>query len=143
VAKKARKRAPAKGATTKRLPNNTAAYIAKCPKEARSGLAKVRAAIRTAAPGSTERTDYFNWPGYSYPGYDYDGMFAWFSFKAPHIRVHVRPPVIQDHAKQLTAYPTSKAVVFFLPDKPIPLPLVKKLVKASVKAMKDKARAQR
>jgi uncharacterized protein YdhG (YjbR/CyaY superfamily) len=61
-------------------------YIAKCPKEAQHDLAKIRAAIRAAAPGSTERTDYFHWPGYSYPGFDYDGMFAWFSFKKPNIQ---------------------------------------------------------
>jgi hypothetical protein len=36
----------------------------------------MRAAICEAAPGVTERTDYFEWPGYSYEGYDYDGMFA-------------------------------------------------------------------
>lgn len=79
-------------------------------------------------------------PGYSYAGYDYDGMFAWFSFKKPHIRLHVRPPVIQDHSAELADYPTTKAVVNFPMDQPIPAPLVKKLVKASLKAMKNKSR---
>jgi len=113
-------------------------YIAKCPKETQGQLAKIRAAIREAAPGTIERTDYFAWPGYSYPGYDYDGFFAWFSFKKPHVRLHVRPPVIQDHRKDLAGYATTKAIVSFPIDKPIPATLVKKLVKASVKVMKDK-----
>ena len=65
-------------------------YIASCPKEAQGNLAKIRAAIRATAPGATERTDYFQMPGYSYPGYDYDGMFAWFSFRKSYIRLHVR-----------------------------------------------------
>jgi len=116
------------------------AYIAKCPKEAQAGLVKIRAAIRAAAPGATERTDYFQMPGYSYPGFDYDGMFAWFSFKKPHIRLHVRPPVIQEHAKQLAGYPTTKAIVSFPMDKPMPTALVKKLVKGSIKVMKDKSK---
>lgn len=115
-------------------------YIAKCPKEARGNLAKIRATIREAAPGATERTDYFQMPGYSYPGFNYDGMFAWFSFKKPHVRLHVRPPVIQDHKKELAGYPTTKAIVSFPIDKPIPARLVKKLVKASVKEMKDKSK---
>jgi hypothetical protein len=34
-----------------------------------ANLAKIRAAIQAAAPGATERTDYFQMPGYSYPGY--------------------------------------------------------------------------
>ncbi|HUJ83032.1 MAG TPA: DUF1801 domain-containing protein [Candidatus Acidoferrales bacterium] len=130
---------PGENATvTKRRDIKVVEYIAKCPKEARGNLAKIRAAIRAAAPGATERTDYFQWPGYSYPGFDYDGMFAWFSFKNPHIRLHVRPPVIQNHRKELAGFKTSIAVVFFPMDKPIPMTLVKKLVKASIKAMKDK-----
>jgi len=115
-------------------------YIAKCPKVAQAGLRKIRAAIRAAAPGATERTDYFQMPGYSYPGFDYDGMFAWFSFKTPHIRLHVRPPAIQQHAKELAGYPTTKAIVSFPMDQPIPITLVKKLVKGSIKIMKDKSK---
>ena len=115
------------------------AYIAKCPKEAQAGLVKIRAAIRAAAPGATERTDYFQMPGYSYPGFDYDGMFAWFSFKKPHIRLHVRPPVIQQHAKELAGYPTTKAIVSFPMDKSMPTTLVTILVKGSIKVMKDRS----
>lgn len=115
-------------------------YIAKCPKEAQAGLAKIRAAIRAAAPGATERTDYFQMPGYSHPGIDYyDGMFVWFSFKKPHIRLHVPPPVIQEHRKELAGYATTKAIVSFPVGKPTPVTLVKKLVKASVNAMKNKS----
>jgi len=115
-------------------------YIARCPKEAQSDLAKIRAAIRAAAPRASERTDYFQMPGYSYPGLVYyDGMFAWFSFKKPHVRLHVPPPVIRKHKKELAGYATTKAIVSFPMGKPVPLTLVKKLVKASLKVMKDKS----
>jgi uncharacterized protein YdhG (YjbR/CyaY superfamily) len=125
---------------TKRKSSGVAEYIARCPKETRGGLAKVRAAIRAAAPGATERTDYFQMPGYSHPAIDhYDGMFAWFSFKKPHIRIHVVPSVIQAHRKELAGYATTKAIVSFPVGKPIPITLVKRLVKASLKAMKDKS----
>jgi len=78
-------------------------------------------------------------PGYSNPGVDYyDGMFAWFSFKKPHIRLHVPPSVIQKHRKELAGYATTKAIVSFPMGKPAPTRLVKKLVKASLKAMKEK-----
>ena len=125
---------------TKRKSSEVDEYIARCPKEAQGDLAKVRAAIRAAVPRATERTDYFQMPGYSYPGLDYyDGMFAWFSFKKPHIRLHVPPSVIQEHRKELAGYATTKAIVSFPMDKPVPMTLVKKLVKASLKAMKDKS----
>lgn len=100
----------------------------------------MRATIQAAAPGAVERTDYFQMPGYSYPGFDYDGMFVWFSFKKPYIRVHVRPPVIQEHSKELVGLRTTKAIVSFPMDKRIPVTLVKKLVKASLKTMRDKKR---
>jgi uncharacterized protein YdhG (YjbR/CyaY superfamily) len=129
-----------KKASTKRaVENKVSEYIAKAPKTVQPKLCEIREAIRDAAPGATERTDYFSWPGYSYDNkdYDYDGMFAWFSLKQPHVRLHVRPPVIQNHKKELAAFFTTKAVVGFPSDKPIPKTLVKKLVKASIKVMKD------
>jgi uncharacterized protein YdhG (YjbR/CyaY superfamily) len=96
-------------------------------------------AIQAAVPGATERTDYFQMPGYSYPGIDfYDGMFAWFSFKKPHIRLHVPPSVIEAHRKELAGFATTKAIVNFPMGKPVPPALVKKLAKASLKAMKEK-----
>lgn len=115
-------------------------YIASCPKEAQADLARIRAAIQAAAPGATERTDYFQMPGYSYAGFDYDGMFAWFSFTKGQIRLHVRPPVIEEHKKQLAAYRVTKAIVSFPMDQRIPVTLVKKLVKASIHAMKERAK---
>ena len=115
-------------------------YIANAPPEVQGKLREIRAMIFAAAPGATERTDYFQMPGYSYQGYDYDGMFAWFSFKRPCIRLHERPPVIREHKKELAGYGTTKAIVSFPPDKPISMMLVKKLVKASLKVMKDKSK---
>jgi uncharacterized protein YdhG (YjbR/CyaY superfamily) len=113
-------------------------YIANAPKEVQGKLREIRAAILEAAPGATERTDYFQLPGYSYEGYDYDGMFVWFSFKKPNVRLHLRPPVIQNHKKELAGCATTKAIVGFPADKAISKGLVKKLVKASLKVMKDK-----
>ena len=119
--------------------SNVDKYIAKCPKEAQAKLRKIRAAIRAVAPDAKERTDYFQIPGYSYEGYDYDGMFAWFSYKKPNVRLHVRPPVVEEHNRELTNFGTTKAIVTFPKNKEIPIALVKKLVKASIKAMKNKS----
>jgi uncharacterized protein YdhG (YjbR/CyaY superfamily) len=121
-----------------KIPNDVNEYITSAPEEAQSKLTEVRAAIREVAPDATERTDYFQLPGYSYEGYDYNGMFAWFSFKKPYVRLHVRPPVIQDHKKELAGYPTTKAIVSFPVDRQIPKALVKKLVTESIKVMKSK-----
>ena len=97
----------------------------------------IRIAIQGVAPGSTETVSYFQMPGYFYEGYDYNGMFAWFSFKAPYVRLHVRPPVLENNKKDLGDYATTKAIISFPVDRAIPKPLVKKLVKASIKVMKQ------
>jgi uncharacterized protein YdhG (YjbR/CyaY superfamily) len=113
-------------------------YIASAPEEAQSKLKEIRAAIREVVPDATERTDYFQIPGYSYEGFDYDGMFVWFSFKKSYVCLHVRPPVIQEHKKELAPYVTTKAIVSFPIDNRMPIALTKKLVRASLKVMKEK-----
>jgi uncharacterized protein YdhG (YjbR/CyaY superfamily) len=115
------------------VPGGVDEYIEKCPKGVQSQLRDIRIAIQGAAPGSTETVSYFRMPGYFYAGYDYNGMFAWFSFKAPYVRLHVRPPVLENNKKDLGDYATTKAI-----NRAIPKPLVKKLVKASIKEMKKK-----
>ena len=119
-------------------PGGVEQYIAKHVKEIQDKLTEIRSAIQEAAPGSTETVSYFHMPGYFYKGYDYNGMFAWFSFKKPNVRLHIRPPVIENHKEELADYKTTKAIVSFPANKVTPIKLVKKLVRASIRVMKDK-----
>lgn len=118
------------------VPGGVVEYIAACPKDVQGPLRDMRAAIRDAAPDAVETMSYFDMPGYSYEGFDYNGMFAWFSYKAPFVRLHVRPEAIVRCAKELKSFRTTTAVVSFPLQERIPKALVKKLVKASVKVMK-------
>ena len=120
------------------VPGGVDEYIEKCPQDVQAPLKAIRSAIQAAAPGATETVSYFQMPGYFYKGYDYNGMFAWFSFKKPYVRLHVRPPVLEMHEKELGDYPSTRAIVSFPVDQAIPKTLVKKLVKASIKVMKEK-----
>ncbi len=120
------------------VPGGVDEYIKKCPKDVQARLTDIRIAIQAAAPKSTETVSYFQMPGYFYEGYDYNGMFAWFSFKKPHVRLHVRPPVLKDHKKELGDYASTPAIVSFPADRAIPKTLVRKLVKASIREMKQK-----
>jgi uncharacterized protein YdhG (YjbR/CyaY superfamily) len=126
-------------------PGGVDEYINQCPKAIQPQLTDIRSAIRVAAPGATETVSYFHMPGYCYQGcdYDYNGMFAWFSFKTPHVRLHVRPPVLEDNIKHLGDYATTKAIISFPANKAIPKALVQKLVQASIEAMKRKHARQK
>lgn len=117
------------------VPGGVDEYIENCPEEAKGRLREIRTAIQDAAPGSTETVSYFKMPGYFYEGYDYNGMFAWFSFKKPYVRLHVRPPVLENNKNVVDGYNTTKAVISFPMGDTIPKELVKKLVKASIGEM--------
>ena len=136
-----RRQMMAKKSSTKKkvVPGGIDEYIKASPKEVQANLEVIRDAIQSASPNSSETVSYFQIPGYYYEGYDYNGMFAWFSYKNPHIRLHVRPPVLEDHSKDIKSYKTTKSIISFLASEPIPKALVKKLVKASIKAMKQNA----
>jgi uncharacterized protein YdhG (YjbR/CyaY superfamily) len=121
-------------------PGGVGEYIARCPEDVQHKLEEIRTAIRSVAPESIETVSYFQIPGYSYEGYDYNGMFVWFSFKAPYVRLHVRPSVIQDHKSELEAYRKTASIVSFPVDDVIPISLVKKLVLASLNVMKNKSK---
>ena len=130
---------PSKGKGKQKIiiPGGVDEYIAKHSSEVQHRLTEIRNSIQSSAPGYTETVSYFDMPGYYYEGYDYNGMFAWFSFKKPFVRLHVRPPVLESHKKDLEGYTSTKAILSFPIDKAIPKTLVKKLVKASIKVMKE------
>jgi uncharacterized protein YdhG (YjbR/CyaY superfamily) len=70
---------------------------------------------------------------YRIPFYDYKGRLVWFGLQKAHIGLYVRPPVIEEHKKELAGYATTKSAVHLPLDRKIPIPLIKRLVKARMK----------
>ena len=108
-------------------PQNVDAYIAAAPKEVQTKLNELRAAIREAAPTAEERISY------RMPYYGYKGRLAYFAVFKRHIGLYVPTPVIEEHKEELKDYETTRATVRLPIDKPLPVALVKKLVKARMK----------
>ncbi len=106
-------------------------YISSAPKEARGKLKKIRAAIREVAPNAIEGISY------RMPCYD-KGRIAWFALMKNHIGLYLRPPIIAEHKKELAAYGTTKSAVRFPLDKKLPIPLIKRLVRARMKKNGEK-----
>lgn len=121
------------------VPGGVVEYISECPREVQEKLKKIRVAIQEIAPDATETVSYFGIPGYCFEGYDYNGMFVWFSYKKPYIRLHVRPPVSQDYAKELVGCKITTGIIGFPEAQDISPALIKKLVKASLSVMKNGA----
>jgi len=109
------------------MPNTVDAYILAAPKKAQPKLRQVRAAIREAAPGAAESISY------RIPYYSYKGRLAWFGLQKAHIGLYLRPPVIEEHKKDLAGYKTTLSAVHLPLDRKVPVSLIKKLVKARMK----------
>jgi len=110
----------------KNTPATVDGYIAAAPRETQAKLLQVRAAIRSVAPDAVESISY------RMPCYD-KGKIAWFGLMTAHIGLYLRPPIIAEHKIELSAYKTTKSAVQFPLQTKIPVPLVKRLVRARIK----------
>jgi len=102
-------------------------YLKAVPAAQRALLKKVRQTIRAAAPKATEVISY------GIPGYKHHGMLVYFAAFKDHCSLFgVGTGLMKEHAKALAPFKKSKGTIQFTPEKPIPLALVRKLVKARV-----------
>ncbi|MBN1594302.1 DUF1801 domain-containing protein [candidate division FCPU426 bacterium] len=102
-------------------------YIALFPPDIRHRLQQLRQAIRLSAPEAIETISY-QMPTYKLKGKN----LAHFAAHKNHLGFYPTPSAIKAFAKELSRFPQSRGAVRFLPDKPIPLPLVKKIIKFRV-----------
>jgi uncharacterized protein YdhG (YjbR/CyaY superfamily) len=106
-------------------------YIAAAPVEVQAGLAKMRAVIRATAPSAVESISY------GMPAYKYQGKpLVYFAAAKEHVGLY--GPAVVEFEGELQGYSTSKGTVRFPLDKPVPVTLVKKLVKARMAAIEDR-----
>ncbi|HTB32980.1 MAG TPA: DUF1801 domain-containing protein [Bacteroidia bacterium] len=109
-------------------PKSVDEYISGFPEETRELLEKVRAAIQDVAPEAEEVISYMM------PGYKLNGSLVWFAGFKNHIGFYPRgSSAIIAFEKELAGYKTSKGAVQFPMDKPMPIALIKKMVKYRVK----------
>jgi len=112
------------------------AYIAAAPKRARPALVRLRRTIRAAAPKATEAISY------RIPIFRLHGMLVGFAAFETHCTFHVMsPPVMRAHAAELRGYQAGKGSIRFSADEPLPVALVKKLVKARIAENKERKQA--
>jgi uncharacterized protein YdhG (YjbR/CyaY superfamily) len=114
-------------ATQKLKPATIDEYITAAPAAVQEKLFRLHKCILTAAPGATEN---LKW---SMPAYSYQKILVTFAVFKNHIGFYPMPSALQAFAKGLTKYKTAKGSVQFPLDKPLPLPLISKIVKFRVK----------
>ena len=102
------------------------AYFAATPPKARAALKKIRAAIRSAVPRAEEAFSY------RIPAFKLGGRpLVWYAAFKNHCSLYPMTGAIRRKlARELKPYEMSKGTVRLPLAKPIPVGLVKKLVKA-------------
>lgn len=102
-------------------------YIAAFPKDIQQKLEELRTTIRKAAPDAEEAISY------AIPTFKFKGNLVHFAAFKNHIGFYPAPRGIEAFKKELSPYEGGKGTVQFPLDKPLPLPLISKIVKFRVK----------
>ena len=108
-------------------------YIALAEPKVKKALKDIRKAIRTTAPNAEEVISY------QIPGYKYHGMLVFFAAWKDHISLYPAPWSADSLKKEMSVYEGSKGTIKFPIGEPMPLALIKKMVKYRVK--ENEARA--
>mgnify|MGYP000845659460 FL=1 len=118
-------------------PVNVDAYIAQFPPDVQERLQALRAAIREAAPDAAEKISY------RMPTYHQHGNVVHFAAFKDHISLFPGSSGVEAFAHRLTAYKTSKGTIQFPYGQPLPLDLVKEIVRYRVDENRRAAEARK
>jgi uncharacterized protein YdhG (YjbR/CyaY superfamily) len=105
----------------KARPKDIAEYIDAAPKEAQKKLWEMHTCIRKAAPGATEG---LKW---GMPAFSYRRILVTFAAHKTHIGFYPTPSAVSAFAKDLSKLTTAKGSIQFPLEKPLPLPLIRKI----------------
>lgn len=118
----------------KRIPAKTVdEYIKAFPPSVRTMLTTLRKTVKAMAPQAYEVISY------GIPGYKYHGMLFYFAGFKNHISVYPAPRTAEAFKKELATYKGGKGTMQLSLDKPLPLGLIKRIIKFRIKANEEKA----
>lgn len=100
-------------------------YIAAQAADAVEGLQKLRQIILSVAPQAKQKISY------QMPAFEFHGMLVGFAAWKNHYGFYPwNSTTVQEFAEELKGYETSKGAIQFPKNKPLPVTLIKKIVKA-------------
>ncbi len=109
-------------------PKTVDEYIAVAAPHVKEHLERLRIAIQQVAPDAQEGISY------EMPVYKLNGVLVYFGGFTKHVSLFPGPEAIETFKEELTGYKTSAGTIQFPITKPVPVGLVKKIVKFRMKA---------
>lgn len=106
-------------------------YIKAQPVKTQNVLRSIRATIASAAPQATQTINY------GIPTFQLNGNLVHFAAFEKHIGFYPTPSGILAFRKELSKYVTAKGSAQFPLDRPMPLALIKRIVKFRVKEQQE------
>ncbi len=119
-------------------PKTVGEYIHKLPPAARRAMQQMRAAISSAVPRDTEE-----FISYGVPAFRRGRVLVWFAAFSAHCSLFPTASVVSAFKKELEGFTISKGTVRFPLDKPLPIALIKRIVKARVAQVESGQRERR
>ncbi len=116
----------------KARPKTITEYIQAAPADARKKLRAIRACIRKSAPGAKES---LKW---GMPAFSYRRILVAFAAHKHHIGFYPTPSAVKAFAKDLSKFATATGSIQFPLEKPLPLPLVRKITAFRVRESLEK-----
>jgi len=114
---------------------NVEDYLASVSGPARAALQSLRDTIRAAAPDATETISY-RIPTFKFGG---RSLVAYAAFRSHCSLFPMSMSVIDALEQELMPYRASKGTIHFQPDHPLPKALVRKIIKARVAEIRNRA----
>jgi uncharacterized protein YdhG (YjbR/CyaY superfamily) len=120
-----------KRASNKAAPKSVDEYLAAVPEPARNALNQIREAIRSVVPA--EATEIIS---YQIPAFKHRRVLVWYAAFANHCSLFPTAFVIEAFKDDLKGFSISKGTVQFPLDNPMPVELIKRMVRERVTAAK-------
>jgi uncharacterized protein YdhG (YjbR/CyaY superfamily) len=113
-------------------PKSITEYIEAAPKEAQKKLREMLACIRKSAPEAKES---LKW---GMPAFSYRRILVTFAAHKTHIGFYPTPSAVSAFAKELSKFVTARGSIQFPLEKPLPLPLIRKITAFRVRESIEK-----
>jgi uncharacterized protein YdhG (YjbR/CyaY superfamily) len=117
-------------------PKNFADYLKSADNSTRAALIKLREVIRSAVPAETTEIISYRIPAFRYR----NRVLLWFAVFSDHCSLFPTAAIIDEFREELSGFSKSKGTIHFPLDKPLPLSLIRKIVKARVKQLENARR---